>query len=283
MTDAPSNLLRNAAFESVGANGVAEHWDVTGPLRVAVVRGDDPAVGRRVQHLAGAGNGMLHFRQRVRIPSRSDLLFRVRVRSNGRLVIRVGERKLGYQDTGQWQTIADVIRTHNETEIDVALTLGAEAAEPCDLAVADIELHPIDAPVLPPARPASGFEIGAEEGRLTFIVYPAGCALYREQAKRVQDAVQAWSGMCVPVIDDREVTMDDQAILKVEWLLSAGGKTKVIKRQKNEYRVSVDKKSYESGVEAQSKAIALFADQVAKTIQEFHKQSDNNQLRDKIK
>jgi len=73
-----------------------------------------------------------------------------------------------------------------------------------------------------------------------------------------------------------EVTMDDQAILKVEWLLSAGKKTKLIKRQKNEYSVSVDKKSYESGVEAQSKAIALFADQMAKTIRIFHKQSGDN-------
>lgn len=64
-----------------------------------------------------------------------------------------------------------------------------------------------------------------------------------------------------------DINMDDEAILKVEWsLLSTGKKAKLIKRQNSKYKVLVDDKSYESGVKAQSKAIALLADQIAKTI-----------------
>ncbi len=67
-----------------------------------------------------------------------------------------------------------------------------------------------------------------------------------------------------------DVNMDDKAVLKIEWALYNGKKERLIKRQKSNYTLPVDNKSYESGVEAQSKAIALLAKEIAETIKKVH-------------
>lgn len=70
-----------------------------------------------------------------------------------------------------------------------------------------------------------------------------------------------------------DVNMDDEAVLKSEWSLSTGKKAKLVTRQNNEYIVPIKNNSFESGVEAQSKAIGLLADQIAETIRTLPKQS----------
>jgi len=64
-----------------------------------------------------------------------------------------------------------------------------------------------------------------------------------------------------------DVDLKNQAVLKVKWTLMAGNNTQWIQRLHNEYSIPiVSDKFYESGVEAQSKAIALFADNVAEIL-----------------
>ena len=75
-----------------------------------------------------------------------------------------------------------------------------------------------------------------------------------------------------------DVNTNDQAVLRVKWLLLAGKNDKRIKRLNNEYSIPIKNESFESGVEAQSKAIALFADQVAEAIRIQQKYSDPNAL-----
>ena len=75
-----------------------------------------------------------------------------------------------------------------------------------------------------------------------------------------------------------DVNTNDQAVLRVKWLLLAGKNDKRIKRQNNEYSIPIDDESFESGVEAQSIAIAQFADRVAETLWIQQKYSDPNAL-----
>ena len=63
-----------------------------------------------------------------------------------------------------------------------------------------------------------------------------------------------------------DVNTNDQAVLRVKWLLLAGKNDKRIRRLNNEYSLPIKDESFESGVEAQSRAIGLFADQVAEAI-----------------
>ena len=63
-----------------------------------------------------------------------------------------------------------------------------------------------------------------------------------------------------------DVNTNDQAVLRVKWLLLAGKNDKRIRRLNNEYSIPIKDESFESGVEAQSRAIGLFADQVAEAI-----------------
>ena len=70
-----------------------------------------------------------------------------------------------------------------------------------------------------------------------------------------------------------DVNMDDEAVLIAEWSLSTGKKAKLITRQSNEYKMPIENNSFESGVEAQSKAIGLLADKIAEYLRTLQKQS----------
>ncbi|MEE9328218.1 MAG: PqiC family protein [Cocleimonas sp.] len=70
-----------------------------------------------------------------------------------------------------------------------------------------------------------------------------------------------------------DVNMDDEAVLKTEWSLSTGKKAKWVTRRSSEYKVTIKDNSFESGVEAQSKAIGLLADQIAEYLQTLQKPS----------
>lgn len=72
-----------------------------------------------------------------------------------------------------------------------------------------------------------------------------------------------------------DVNMNDQAVLRVDWSLLTGKKAKLIKRQNSKFSLPVENNSHESGVEAQSKAIALLADEIAESIRTLQKQSVN--------
>jgi uncharacterized lipoprotein YmbA len=75
-----------------------------------------------------------------------------------------------------------------------------------------------------------------------------------------------------------DVDTNYQAVLRVKWTLLTEKNGRRIKRLRNEYNIPVEDKSYESAVEAQSKAIAQFADQVAATIETIQKYSTTHTL-----
>ncbi len=65
-----------------------------------------------------------------------------------------------------------------------------------------------------------------------------------------------------------DVNIENQIVFRVKWALMAEKEKSRIIRRHDEFSIPVvHKNSYESRVEAQSKAIALFADEVAKTVQ----------------
>ena len=77
-----------------------------------------------------------------------------------------------------------------------------------------------------------------------------------------------------------DVNTENQVVLKVKWVLLSEKGTVTIEKQNTEYNVPINDKSHESGVEAQSKAIALFADHVAKTIRSY--QHENDQVKSSL-
>jgi len=66
-----------------------------------------------------------------------------------------------------------------------------------------------------------------------------------------------------------DINTDNQAVLSIKWAYWVGQETTYIKWLKYEDYVPVKIKSYESRVEAQSEAIALFTDYVVATIPQF--------------
>ncbi len=77
-----------------------------------------------------------------------------------------------------------------------------------------------------------------------------------------------------------DVNMENQAVFKVKWALMAGRNKPRINRYHNEFNISVVyDNSYESKVEAQSKAVALFADKVAEIVRTFQLGKGNRKLK----
>jgi uncharacterized lipoprotein YmbA len=70
-----------------------------------------------------------------------------------------------------------------------------------------------------------------------------------------------------------DVNTNNQVILKTKWNLSSAKNNGLVITHKGEFTIPVNNKSHESAVEAQSKAIALFADQIATTIQTLQQHS----------
>jgi uncharacterized lipoprotein YmbA len=66
-----------------------------------------------------------------------------------------------------------------------------------------------------------------------------------------------------------DVNTADQAVLSVKWAYWAGENAEKMTRFTNEYRAPIKDKDYQSKIEAQSRAIADFADYVAETIESF--------------
>lgn len=62
-----------------------------------------------------------------------------------------------------------------------------------------------------------------------------------------------------------DVNADDQAILSVKWAYWLGNNA-AINRFSNEYSIPIKNNTYDSKVEAQSQAIALFTDELAKKL-----------------
>ncbi len=69
-----------------------------------------------------------------------------------------------------------------------------------------------------------------------------------------------------------DINEDNQAVLSVKWSYWTENKA-AIKRFSNEYSVPIKDKTYESRVEAQSQAIALFTDAVVESLWPLYKTS----------
>ena len=57
--------------------------------------------------------------------------------------------------------------------------------------------------------------------------------------------------------------------LQINWSLLEGGNGTRLNSQTSEFRVPLDGSGYEAGVKAQSKAVSLFADQIAKVLRDI--------------
>ncbi len=70
-----------------------------------------------------------------------------------------------------------------------------------------------------------------------------------------------------------DVNADNQAVLSVKWALLTGKNNQHIKTQSKEYSIPFKDNSYLSGVEAQSKAISQFTDQIADYLRDLNRTS----------
>ena len=212
---APSpNVVPNGSFAEAGDNGVAAGWHLSGRFAKALVDPEAGPEGRACQRLEVEGKQALDFFLDVPVPPRTTFLFRARVRANGVLTVTVGRRRMAYSTPGGWQTIADLVRTADETTLRIHFRLAGEADRHSVFELSGIELRTAgewrapSRPTFPRTRLATAGQPAAT------VVYPSGTDSGRTLAQRVQAVVRDHVGVLLPTVPDVEATEVERPVLR---------------------------------------------------------------------
>ncbi len=208
------NLLANGDFASQG-DGVPENWTFSGkPPQIERIAAATP-LGKPTLRITTTGVAVTEVSQTISVPASTTFLFRLPLRTAALAEVVIGRRRMAYTGEGEWQTVADLVKTDRETSLTVTLRLRAvtgSAENVFDLGAA--QLIPASLPDLPVRRVKDATTpLVAASVANAYIIYPSGQKGYAELAAQVQDAVRAASGVTLPIVSDREATQSNAPVL----------------------------------------------------------------------
>jgi len=216
--ETPADPFRSGSFEIAGTSGVAEGWTRSGPgqadLDVALRR--DGRVSQRIQGLTQRQTALW---QDVRVDPAATLLFRVWVKSDGRVVAQVGKCQAAYHRQGEWQQLVALARPELDGSLRIRFLMRSLADEPATVWLDSASLAPVKRPEHAPKRRGRlGTTHLAKDGQsLACIVYPSGGGHWIKLAERVRDRVEQVAGVRPAVVSDVEATDDGPPVLKAEY------------------------------------------------------------------
>jgi len=213
-TQGQESLIHNGTFARPGPTGVAEGWQLAGPLLSAKLDTNATRNGWPTQRVRGSGR--LTLWQEVEVTPDTEFLFRAWVKSDDRIVVRLGRRTLSYSDQGRWQKLAGLVRTKTARRLRVEFLLGGLTQPPSTIWLNSASLNPVQRPATP-RRSTFGPTILVDKGRpAAFIVYPSGPSMYEALARKVQLAARECTGATLPIVSDADATDVEHPKLKPE-------------------------------------------------------------------
>ncbi len=175
-----------------------------------------------VLHLSGSPAQKAIFSISAPVEKGAEYLFRAKVKSTDQLVIRIGALSMSYNDLGNWQTVTGLYRVNDAIAAEIQLHLlslsKAGGTESAGAEIKEISLIRVERPTIATRRSFSGNTDLVKKGAPnTTLVIPAGSELYAKLATQISDAVQAKTGVALPILSDAEVTTKDYPALKPEF------------------------------------------------------------------
>ncbi len=212
---AAQDLLRNGAFAAADSTGVAAGWRFSGAGASAAWRAGAGPNGEPCQEIRLANPAArANLRQTVKARPGQVLLFRLWVKSEGRVVAYVGRRAMAYTRQGRWQQLVDFVRVGRSGALKVDIRVAGLAGKACSALLARASLRPEQTPPLPPRRTYGVTRLLARGRPDAVIVYPARPACYRAWAREIQDALAQRAGVRFPAVTDVDATEPDCPALK---------------------------------------------------------------------
>lgn len=211
------NLVKDGSFEAAKANQPPASWTISGNTRGIDIDNRDVVEGTialRLQSSAGQG---LRLSQEVDVEPGTELLFTASVKSADRVEATVRDVRMSYHRQGEWQTIAGLIRTGEDRKITIAFDLAGLSNKPPVAKFDAVGLRKLVRPAALERKFDASMTRLVEGGKpAVTIVYPAQGAWYKALAEKVRAAIEAKSGVRVPILSDVEATRAGPPILKGE-------------------------------------------------------------------
>ena len=214
---ADANMVQNGSFQRPGPRGVASGWSMSGPFVSAELDRAAGVGGRVSQKIQTAGQRALTFRQDVSVERGIELYFSAWVKSDDRLVARIGRRSMSYTEQGRWQKLVGLVRTGNNTKLRVSFVLGGLTGQANTLWISDVSLRKIQRPSTPQRKVFGRIWLATGDRPSAYIVYPSGMPGYRKLADQLRAAVAARTGVALKAVTDAEATEADRPVLKTTY------------------------------------------------------------------
>jgi hypothetical protein len=217
-----SNLVADGSFEVAEPAGMADGWNVSGPLTEAGLDDGEPKHGKTCQSVRSPGKSVLTIWQDVPVEPATVYLFSVWVRSDDRVAVQIGQRRMAYnrqieRPEGEWQKLAGLVRASANDKLQIKFLLGGLTHKPNILRIDDVRLQKADKPELP-RRTVYPNTCLTKNGRAqSVIVYPASIPIYRGLAETIQIAVEEKTDVKLPIVSDLEATRPDRPVLLPEY------------------------------------------------------------------
>lgn len=172
-----------------------------------------------ILELAGPKRGTATASHQFEVDPHAEYLFTAEVRSEDRVVFFLGGLSMSYNRQGEWQTVAGLVRSGSDTNLEGRIQLRSlDSSRAAAAEVRNVLLRKVDRPAEATPKPRQGATplVHAGEARAV-IVYPSGTENGRQLAEQVQGAVSDVSGIELPLLSDVEVTEPDHPVLLPEF------------------------------------------------------------------
>ncbi len=197
-----------------GMGAYLQGWQMSGPGSIADVSGGKVSA-------AVKPGGRLILTQKVEVTPGTVYLLRAMVNGNGAAVASAGALAMSYNKQGSAQLVTGLVRPSTAT-VTFRLELSSLNDQQAEFEIdpALLSLTPYTLPAAAPARTErhNAATVLTQNGEArAVIVYPGGVAGYEALAKRVQGAVRERTGVTLPMVDDRQATLESGPVLKPEY------------------------------------------------------------------
>lgn len=211
------NLLQNGELALGDDEKSVAGWSISGPI--AAMRsapGSQGAPGSRDQalQLRVNPNGLASFKQQVTVAPSTVYRFSVWVKSDGRFVARANSVTMSYHRQGEWQQLVGLVDPAAASTLNLTFQLSSLDGRSTTFTLRDAQLRPATPASVPAQRPRYDTTTLVENGKPNAtIVYPADPPEYQQLAGQVRDAIEAKTGVALPMVADTEATDEKHPIL----------------------------------------------------------------------
>ncbi len=150
------------------------------------------------------------------VQAQTEYLFRIRVKSAGPVIARIGALSMSYNDLGNWQTVTGLYRGNQDTSAEIRLELRSlDKQEKASAQIAEISFIPVGRPSGAVRRPFPAATGLVSNGKpAAAVIIPGGSDDYAKLGNAIAEAVEKKTGVALRVVTDIEATASDYPVLK---------------------------------------------------------------------